>query len=244
MPTATATKIPTAQEVLKEIKPWGKDSYKKTMMSHGIEEPIYGVKIEDLKKIQKRVKKNYQLALDLYDTGVYDAKYLAGLIADETKMTKKDLQRWLDKAGNAMLCEFTVPWVAAESNHGWELALEWIESKKEHVAAAGWCTISSLLAIKEDSELDLAHIKKLLQRVQKTIHDQPNRVRQVMNAFIIAVGGSVKSLTADAIAAAKAVGTVTVDMHGTACKTPDAAEYINKVKERGSLGKKRKTCRC
>jgi hypothetical protein len=28
------------------------------------------VKIGDLKKIQKRIKKDYRLALDLYDTGV------------------------------------------------------------------------------------------------------------------------------------------------------------------------------
>ena len=50
-----------------------------------------------LKKIQKRVKKDYRLALDLYDTGIYDAMYLAGLIADDAKMTKKDLERWVNK---------------------------------------------------------------------------------------------------------------------------------------------------
>jgi hypothetical protein len=48
------------------------------------------VKVEELKKIQKQIKKDYQLALDLYDTGVYDAMYLAGLIADDLKMSKKD----------------------------------------------------------------------------------------------------------------------------------------------------------
>ena len=68
------------------------------MFNHGVKEPIFGVKIEDMKKIQKRIKKDYQLALDLYDTGIYDAMYLAGLIADDAKMTKKDLQHWVDKA--------------------------------------------------------------------------------------------------------------------------------------------------
>ena len=38
---------------------------------------------DDLKKYQKRIKKDYQLSLDLYDSGVSDAMYLAGLIADE-----------------------------------------------------------------------------------------------------------------------------------------------------------------
>ena len=151
----------TAKEILEEIKPLGTESYKRTLLNHGIKEPFYGVKIEDLKKIQKRVKKDYQLALDLYDTGVYDAMYLAGLIADDPKMTKKDLKRWLDKAACPALCQFAIPWVAAESNHGHELALEWIESKKEDVATAGWATLSGLVALKDDDDLDLDEIEQL-----------------------------------------------------------------------------------
>jgi len=65
-------------------------------MNHGAQEPCLGVKIEDMKKIQKRVKVDYQLALDLYDTGIADAMYLAGLIADDARMSKKDLQRWVE----------------------------------------------------------------------------------------------------------------------------------------------------
>src|SRR5437868_12651759 len=49
-----------------------------------------------LKKIQKRIKKDYQLALDLYDSGVYDAMYLARLVADDKRMTQCDLQRWAE----------------------------------------------------------------------------------------------------------------------------------------------------
>ena len=62
----------TAKAILEEIKPLGRDSYKKVLFNHGVKEPCFGVKIEDLKKIQKRIKKDYRLALDLYDTGIYD----------------------------------------------------------------------------------------------------------------------------------------------------------------------------
>src|SRR3954453_351640 len=146
----------TAAEIIAELKPLGKESYKKVLLNHGIQEPVFGVSIAQLKKIQKRIKKDYQLALDLYDTGIYDAMYLAGLIADDQKMTKKDLQRWVENATCNALCGSTVSWVAAESLHGWELALEWIKSKKETVAVTGWATLSSLVAIKNDAELDLA----------------------------------------------------------------------------------------
>lgn len=234
----------TAAEILKELKPLGRDGYKRILLNHGVQEPVFGVKIEDLKKIQKRVKKDYRLALDLYDTGVYDAMYLAGLIADDLKMTKKDLQHWLDKANCPALAEFTVAWVAAESNHGRELALKWIDSDKESVAAAGWATLAGLVAIKDDADLDLAELKRLLGRVQKTIHHQPNRVRYVMNSFVIAVGSYVKALTNLAVQTAAKIGPVTVDMGGTACKVPSAADYIKKVQQRGTVGKKRKTVKC
>jgi len=234
----------SAEDILNELKPLGQEGYKKILLNHGIREPLFGVKIEHMKKIQKRIKKNYQLALDLYNTGIYDAMYLAGLIADDQKMTKKDLQHWVENANGAMTCEYTVPWVAAESLHGREVALKWIDSKKESIAAAGWATLSSLVAIKDDADLDLDELKQLLQRIQKTIHEQPNRVRYTMNGFVIALGSYVKPLTSLALQTAAKIGAVTVNMGGTACKVPDAAEYIRKVQKRGAIGKKRKTAKC
>jgi 3-methyladenine DNA glycosylase AlkD len=234
----------TAKEIVEQFRGLGSEGYKKTMLNHGAKEPIFGVKVEHMKKLQKRIKKDYQLALDLYETGISDAMYFAGLIADDEKMTKKDLQRWVEKAYFPLLSESTVPWVAAEGPHGREMALQWIESKKENIAAAGWATLSSLVSIKNDAELDLAELQKLLQRVQKSIHDQPTRVRYTMNGFVIAVGSYVKSLTDLAIQTAGKIGSVSVEMGGTACKVPSAAEYIKKVQLRGSIGKKRKSAKC
>jgi 3-methyladenine DNA glycosylase AlkD len=234
----------TANDILAELEPLGSESYKKVMLQHGVKEPIFGVKISELKKIQKRIKKDYQLALDLYDTGVYDAMYLAGLIADDAKMTKKDLQSWVENALSHPLAEYTVAWVAAESPHGWDIALKWIESKKESIAAAGWATLCSLVAIKDDSELDLDKIADLLDRAARTIHKQPNRVRYWMNNFVISVGGYIESFTDLAKATAKKIGKVEVDMNGTACQVPDAIAYIKKVEARGNIGKKRKTAKC
>lgn len=234
----------TAAEIVAALKPLGKESYKKTLKNHGIPEPFFGVSIEEMKKIQKRVKKDYQLALDLYDTGIYDAMYLAGLIADDIKMTKKDLQKWVENASCPMLCGFTVAWVAAESNHGRELGLKWIDSKIEKIACCGWATLSSLVAIKDDAELDIAELKKLLLRVQNTIHEQPDRVRLNMNGFVIAVGSYVAALTDAALQTAAKIGKVEVDMGDTDCKVPNATEKIQKVKDRGTIGKKRKSAKC
>lgn len=233
----------TAKTILDEIKPHGADGYKKILLNHGIPEPVFGVKIEHLKKIQKRVKMDYQLALDLYDTGVYDAQYLAGLIADDARMTKHDLQHWLD-AGSSTICGHTVPTVASGSPHGWEMGMKWIESKNEHESAAGWATLSCLVSIKDDAELDVAGLKKLLQRVAKTIHQSPNHVRYQMKGFVISAGCHVKPLTTFAKEIDGKIGKVSVDMGNTACQVPFAPDYIAKVEKRGTIGKKRKSAKC
>jgi 3-methyladenine DNA glycosylase AlkD len=234
----------TAREILKQLQPLGKASYKKVMLNHGVREPIIGVKIEELKKFQKLIKKDYQLALDLYDTGVYDAQYLAGLIADEARMTKKDFRRWLATANCATLCGTTVPSVAAESPHGYELAMEWIDCTDENTAQAGWATLSGWVSVKDDAELNLADLRRLVQRIGRGIHQQPNNVRYVMNGFLIAVGSYVCSLTDLAIQTAEKIGVVSVDMGKTACQVPSALDYIRKIQERGTIGKKRKAARC
>jgi len=222
----------TVKEIMTQLESLGSQQIKNILLKHGVKEPFFGVKVGDMKPIQKKIKKDYQLAKDLYATGNADAMYLAGLIADDEKMTKKDLQTWAKNAVSNNINEYTVPWVAAEGQHGYELAMEWIDSKEPHIAAAGWSTLANLAALKPDSELDLTSLKNLLVRVEKNMHTAPDRVRSTMNAFIISMGSYVVPLSAEAIAVAKRIG------------VPAALEYIKKAKDRGSLGKKKKTVKC
>ncbi|MEP6755226.1 MAG: DNA alkylation repair protein [Chthonomonadales bacterium] len=234
----------TAAEIVDQIKPLGKDSYKSVIMKHGIREPVFGVAISELKKIQKVVKRDYQTALDLYATGIFDAMYLAGLIADDMKMTQADLQNWVEKAYCHTIAENVVAWVASEGRFGQEIGLKWIDSDQEMIADAGWATLYGLLALKSDAELDLDMIKGLLDRIKKNIHTSPNRVRSAMNSYVISVGSYVAPLTSLALATANEIGPVMVDVGDTSCKIASAPERIQKMIDSGSVGKKKKSVKC
>lgn len=234
----------TAKEVLEELKGYGNEGTKKVFIKHGAKEPFYGVKVQDLKKIQKKIKKNHELSLELYATGNSDAMYLAGLIADEQKISKKDLSKWVKQAHWYMISEYTVPWIASESNFGYELGLEWIHAEEETIASAGWSTLANYASIKPDDELDISKYEELLDHVEKNIHQSKNRVRHTMNGFVIAVGVYIEALTQKASQVAKNIGKVSVNMGDTACKVPLATDYIKKVIDKGRLGKKRKMARC
>lgn len=234
----------TRDDVMAELERLGSEQTRKTFLRHGAKEPFFGVKIGDLKVLQKRIKVDHELALALYDTGNSDAMYFAGLICDPAKMTKAQLHKWVKAAYWQMIACYTVAWVAAESRFGAELARAWIDSPKELIASAGWNTYASLVGITPDDELDLAEIEKLLDRVPKEIGAAKNHVRYCMNGFVIAVGGAVLPLVKKAKAVAKALGPVAVDMGDTDCKVPLATECIAKIESKGKLGAKRKMARC
>ncbi|WP_052595162.1 DNA alkylation repair protein [Aureispira sp. CCB-QB1] len=234
----------TLKEVLTELEALGDERTKNTLLKHGAKEPFFGVKVGDLKKILKKTKKNHELSLELYATGNSDAMYLAGLMADEKQITVAHLEDWVEKAYWYYLSEYTVAWVAAETDFGFEIAQKWIASEKETVASAGWSTLSNVASIKKDEELDIEAYSQLLDQVVNEINTAPNRVRYTMNGFVIAVGSYIAPLTTKAQEVAQKIGKVSVEMGGTACKVPLASTYIQKVIDKNRLGKKRKQARC
>lgn len=238
--------MPTCTSIMSELKKKGSEKTSKIYARHGMAtECMFGVSIADLKVIAKTIKGQQALACELYETGNLDAMYLAGLVADGSKMTKKQLNGWADGAVNLkMISEYTVPWVTVENPDARDLAIQWIKSKKEHVACSGWCTYAGLLAIKTDEALDLTEIESLLGTIVKEIHRAQNRVRHTMNGFVIAVGTYVKPLLKQAKASARHIGAVSVDMGDTACNVHLATAYIEKIEAAGRVGQKRKTIRC
>jgi len=239
------------RSIMDELKAKGSEKTRVIYSRHGTPiERTFGVSIADLKTIAKTIKKTKRderqvLAGELYETGMMDAMYLAGMVADGKQMTRKQLQTWAESAaGMQMISEYTVPWVTVENAEGRALALKWIGSKQEYIAASGWCTYSGLVATTADSALDLPEIEELLDSVVPRIGAAQNRVRHTMNGFVISVGTYVAPLLAKAKRTAKTIGAVSVDMGDTACKVPLASDSIAKSEAAGRVGRKRKTIRC
>ncbi|MEM7599800.1 MAG: DNA alkylation repair protein [Verrucomicrobiota bacterium] len=234
----------TAKSILKELESLGSDGTKRILMRHGAREPLFGVKVGDLKKIQKRIGVDHELALALYESGNYDAMYLGCLIAEDEKMTKAQLRKWARQAYGGSLSGSTVPWVASGSPRGWDLALEWIDSSKDQLSSIGWSTLSSITMVWSDDELHLPTIKKLLTRVKREIKKAPNETRYAMNGFVIAAGSGIAPLFDHALSVAEAIGEVSIDHGDTSCETPFAPDYLRKVQSMDRVGKKKKTAKC
>lgn len=213
-------------EVMKTLKSLGSEQTAKTYARHGAQPPMFGVKYADLYKLQKQIKCDHALAMQLWETGNHDARTLATLIVDASQMKASDLDTWVKSATSQVTC-FAVMTVAIKTPHAHGRAKKWMKSKNQWIAATGWEVIAGLAGL--DDSLDDATFAAYIDEIKTKIHDAPNRVRHSMNQSLISIGCRNASLQKQAIAAAKVIGKVDVDHGDTSCKTPDAAAYIKKV---------------
>ncbi len=235
----------TYDEVMLELAALGTERTKRVYQSNGAHEPLFGVATGDMKAMAKKIKRDQPLAEQLYQTGNYDAMYFAGMICDPKAMTLDDFERWIDAAYFYMLSDFVVAVSLAESDFAQEVADRWIDSGEEMRMSAGWACYEWLLGWKKDDAFDEKKIRRMLEMVEKTIHDQPNRTRYAMNGFLAAVGVSFKPLHEEALRVADAVGSVYCETAPKKkCAVPEASETIRKALEKGRIGFKRKAVRC
>ena len=234
----------TVKQILAELESLGSEQTRKTYHRHGAPEPMFGVKVGDLKSLAKSIRGQQQLALDLYETQNIDAMYLAGIIADGSRMTRTQLNRWAKTASWHMVAEYSVPGVAAENTHALALANKWVNSRNESIASTGWCTYSAIFATWEDDQIDFDEVSALMKHIVVAIPTAPNRVRYTMNNFVISVGTYIRPLLSQAKKTARQLGKLHVNMGDNACKVPVASDYIAKVESLNRVGKKRKTAKC
>ena len=234
----------TVASVMADLNEKGTEKTRKTYVRHGLPaDRVLGVLVADLKVVAKPLKGEQALACELYKTGIVEAMYLAGMVANGAKMSGELLQSWAEEAhGLPLIAECPVPWVTVENPEARALAVKWMSEKKP--ASSGWCAYSGLLATQPDAKLDLAEIEALLNRVPAEINAAPNRVRANMNSFVISTGAYVTPLLKQAKAVARKLGTVAVDVGDTDCKISVALAAIEKIEKAGKQGVKKKTIRC
>ncbi|MDQ0195039.1 DNA alkylation repair protein [Paenibacillus wynnii] len=230
--------------VMQELEALGKERTKKIYESNGAHEPLFGVATGAMKPIFKKTKINQPLAEELYSSGNYDAMYFAGIIADPKAMTEADFERWIDAAYFYMLSDFVVAVTLAETDIAQEVADKWIASGEELKMSAGWSCYCWLLGSRPDIKFSESKLANLLELVENTIHDCPERTKFSMNSFIYTVGVSYLPLHDKAVETAKAVGPVEVNRDKAKSKFLLASDNIQKAVDKNQLGFKRKHVRC
>ena len=216
----------TLPETMAALEKAGSAQTKKTYLRHGAKEPLFGVLFATLKDLSKRIKVDHELACALWETGNFDARNLAVKFADPAKLSEADLDHWARGYG-ARMCSAYVAALACEGPHGLSRAKAWLVSADGEQRTTGW-TLVGALAMRDTTVPDAWFLDRLA-TIEKTIHAVPNGERGTMNQTLISIGCRNAALRKAALAVAKRIGPVEVDHGDTACKTPDAREYVEKA---------------
>lgn len=224
------------KEVLEYLESKGNAPTRKIYSSYGATEPLYGVKTGDLKEIIKKTKKDHELALKLYDTGNSDAMYLAGQIADPSRMDMETLDLWVSKAYWNMMSERCVAVVAAKSEYGLEAARKWIRSDDEMTACAGYGTLSTLFSFTDDETLDLDEIRSIVDDAAERIQNEGVHLQNAMKNFLILTGLYVAPLYDYVMEASENIGRIKPAIAENSCNIQTVTDYL--VRYRDSVGRK------
>ncbi len=216
----------TLAEVMALLEGAGSEQARKTYARHGATGPMFGVAFGFLGKLWKRLRFNHDLALKLWKTGNVDARNLAMKIADASLITSAELDQWALE--NPMrMCGLYIASLTQESGQGAAKAKAWLASSNDKLRATGWAVIG-VLSNRDETEPDETFAKHLA-TIEKSIHSEANEVKAAMNGALIAIGGRSPALRKAATSAAKRIGKVEVDHGPTACETPDATSYLEKM---------------
>jgi len=192
------------QSILSELKKLGNEKDRQGMGRFGINiQNAYGVSVYVLREIAKKYKKNHQLALDLWKTGIHEAQLLACFVEDTTVVTEKQIESWLKDFDSWDVCDLCCSNVFDKTAFAYAKAVAWTKRKEEFVKRAGFVLMAALSV--HDKKADDSVFITFLPIIKRESTDERNFVRKAVNWAIRQIGKRNLNLNKKAIAISKEI---------------------------------------
>jgi len=177
----------TCEGVLAELYKLGEKRNVEGMAHFGIvAKNVYGVSKPKLDVLARRIGRNHELALNLWDSGVHDARILAGMVDEPKKVSAAQMNRWVHDFDNWDICDGTCCHLFAFVDGAWAKAETWTKRTSEFEKRAGFALIAYLAY--RDKTAKNAKYKKMLPILLREAHDDRNFVRKAVNWALRNIG--------------------------------------------------------
>ena len=147
---------------------------------------MLGVSSKFLFSLAKSIGTNHELALELWQTGIYDARILGALIADPKQMKKSTMNVWVKDFDNWAICDGVCMHCFRDTPFAHELALKWVKQKKEFIRRAGFTMIATLCV--NDKKADDKEFLQYLPLMKKYATDERTYVKKAVNWALRQIG--------------------------------------------------------
>ncbi len=164
-------------------------------------EKVFGVSKPKLDALARKIGKNHALGLELWSTGIQDAKILAGLISEPGKVTASQMELWVRDFDNWDSCDGTCCHLFVLVRPAWPKAFAWTKRKEEFQKRGGFA-LAAYLAYRDKSASDGKYLS-FLKVIEREADDDRNFVRKAVNWALRNIGKRNRRLNRAAIATAR-----------------------------------------
>ncbi len=162
-----------------------------------------GVQIPKLQKLARRIGVDHALALDLWATGVHEARILAAMVDDPAELTEEQMDRWAQAFDSWDVCDQVSKYLFGRSPLAYEKAKEWAGHGGQFVKRASFALMADL-AVNDKSAPDEPFLE-FLQLAEREAGDDRNYVKKSVNWAVRQIGKRNKALNQAALASAKRI---------------------------------------
>ncbi len=195
----------TLEDVLQKLRAGARPDRLTGMASFGMTvDNRLGVSIPELRSLARQAGKSHELALELWKTGIAEARILASMVDDPRLLTNEQMEDWVRGFDSWDVCDQVCMNLFDKSPLAWKKVAEWASREEEFVKRAAFSLIACL-AWHDKSARDEAFIE-FLPIIAGAATDERNFVKKAVNWALRHIGKRNRRLNEAAIAAARGIG--------------------------------------
>jgi 3-methyladenine DNA glycosylase AlkD len=175
------------REIIKQLKSLSNPEAVEGMAKFGINpRNTFGVSIPNLRKIAKAAGKDHELALQLWDSGIHEARMLAGFIDDPALVTLEQMEEWVSDFDSWDVCDQVCSNLFDKTSFAYRKASEWAGREDEFVKRAGFVLMAALAV--HDKAAGENELEKFLSMIKREAFDGRNFVKKAVNWALRQIG--------------------------------------------------------
>jgi 3-methyladenine DNA glycosylase AlkD len=194
----------SVKDVLDKLQSKAKPEQLTGMAKYGMTiEKRLGVSVPDMRKLAKELGRDHELALDLWRTGIVEARIVAGMVGDPAKLTEEQMEEWVKDIDSWDVCDQVCMNLFEKNRLAWKKIIDWSEREEEFVKRAAFSLIACLAW--HDKKASDEKFTELLPVIIREATDERNFVRKAVNWALRNIGKRNLSLNEAAISTAKEI---------------------------------------
>ena len=175
------------QDILTRLKSLSNLKNKEGMARFGINtDQALGISLYALRPFAKEIGKNHDLAKQLWDSGIHEARILASMVGEPEKVTEDLMEGWVKDFNSWDVCDQVCSNLFDRTPFAYRKAVEWSKRKEEFVKRAGFVLMATLSV--HDKKAEDQEFEKFFSIIIREAIDERNFVKKAVNWALRQIG--------------------------------------------------------